>query len=129
MSMSEPVGRLVILLAVAAVVGFSVWLVRRLDRRSPVRRLPADLGPFPAALYFGDALCASCIPAATAIAAGELEVRKFEWASNGDVFDALEISEVPRLIVAGRTGQVLFDIGGVPTPRQIARAKLQLSRE
>jgi hypothetical protein len=127
--MSEPVGRLAVLVAVAAAVGISVWLVRWLDRRSSVRRLPADLGPFPAALYFGDAHCASCIPAADAIAAGELEVRKFEWASNGDVFDALAIAEVPRLIVAGRTGQVLFDIGGVPTPRQIARAKLQLSRE
>ena len=110
-------------------MGGLVWLLRWRADRSPLRSLPADLGPFPAALYFGDATCASCIPAKNAIDHGDLEVRSFEWASEGDVFDLLEIAEVPRLIVAGRRGQILADISGVPSPRQIARAKLQLSRE
>lgn len=121
--------RLIALAGSAVAVGVVVMVLRWWDGRSPGRMLPADLGPFPGALYFGDTTCASCIPAAAAISEGGLEVRTYEWASHGDVFDALEISEVPRLIVAGRGGRVLADIGGIPTARQIARAKLQVSRE
>lgn len=110
-------------------MGVIVWVLRWRADRSPPGRLSADLGPFPAALYFGDVTCASCIPAAQAIEQGGLEVRSYQWASHGDVFDLLEIAEVPRLIVADRHGQILADITGVPSSRQIARAKLQLSRE
>ncbi len=117
------------MLVAVAVVAVLVWLVRWRDSRASLRHLPNDLGPFPAALYFGDATCTSCIPAAAAIEAGELPVRIFEWASAGDVFDLLEIAEVPRLIVAGRGGKIMADITGVPSSRQIARAKLQLSQE
>ena len=129
LSIADPLVRLWVLVAGAVLVGGLVWLLRWRADRSPQRSLPADLGPFPAALYFGDATCASCIPAKKAIEQGDLEVRSFEWATAGDVFDLLEIGEVPRLIVAGRRGQILADISGVPSSHQIARAKLQLSRE
>ena len=129
LSVADPLTRLWLLAAGAVLVGMLVWLFRWRADRSPSRLLPADLGPFPAALYFGDATCASCIPARNAIDQGALEVRSYEWASQGDVFDLLEIAEVPRLIVAGRQGQILADISGVPSAHQIARAKLQLSRE
>jgi len=129
LSVADPLTRLLLLAAGAALVGALVWLLRWRADRSSKRWLPVDLGPFPAALYFGDATCASCIPARNAIEQGHLEVRSYEWASQGDVFDLLEIAEVPRLIVAGGQGQILADISGVPSARQIAWAKLQLSRE
>lgn len=126
---ADPLTRFWLVAGGAALVAVIVWVLRWRADRSPLRRLPADLGPFPAALYFGDTTCASCIPAAKAIEQGALEVRSYEWATQGDVFDLLEIAEVPRLIVAGRQGKILADISGVPSSRQIARAKLQLSRE
>ena len=129
LSVADPLTRLWLLGAGAVLVGILVWLLRWQADRSPSRWLPADVGPFPAALYFGDATCASCIPARNAFDEGALEVRSYEWASQGDVFDLLEIAEVPRLIVAGHRGKILADISGVPSARQIARAKLQLSRE
>jgi len=129
LSIGDPLARLVVMLVGAAVVGLLVRVIRWRAGRAPVRHLPHDVGPFPAALYFGDAICASCIPAAAAIEAGDLSVRVFEWASAGDVFDLLEIAEVPRLIVAGKGGRIMADITGVPSSRQIARAKLQLSQE
>ena len=129
LSVADPLTRFWLLAAGAVLVGILVWLLRWRADRSPSRSLPADLGPFPAALYFGDATCVSCIPARSAIDQGALEVRTYEWASHGDVFDLLEIEEVPRLIVVGRQGQILADISGVPSSHQIARAKLQLSRE
>ncbi len=129
MSLNDPMGRLLLAVVIVGLVATAIWLVRLRDRRSAVRVLPADLGPFPIAMYFGDDTCASCKPASAAIAAGGLEVRTYQWAENGDVFDLLEIAEVPRLVVVGKRGQVMADISGVPTPKQIARAKLQLSRE
>ncbi len=129
LSVADPLTRFWLLAAGAVLVGIVVWLLRWRADRSPTPSLPAELGPFPAALYFGDPTCASCIPARSAIDQGELPVRSYEWASHGDVFDLLEIEEVPRLIVAGRHGQILVDISGIPSSRQIARAKLQLSRE
>lgn len=91
--------------------------------------LSSEFGPFPAALYFGDETCVSCKPAAAAISDGALEVTTYTWDAHGAVFDALDISQVPRLLVVDEAGQVVADISGVPTPRQIARAKLQVSGE
>ncbi len=129
LSLNDPMSRLLLAAAVAGLVVTAIWLVRLRDGRSTVRVMPADLGPFPIAMYFGDDTCASCKPASVAIALGGLEVRTYQWAENGDVFDLLEIAQIPRLVVVGRRGQVMADISGVPTPKQIARAKLQLSRE
>ena len=129
LSLNEPLGRLMLAGLVGGLVAIVVWLVRWWKRRAPARVMPSDLRPFPVALYFGDDTCASCKPAAAAIEEGGLAVRQYQWADHGEVFDLLEIAEIPRLIVVGRSGQVITDVSGVPTQNQIARAKLQLSRE
>lgn len=116
--MSEVV-RLAVIAAVIVTVLAAVWLARR--SRTQTRRLPGDLGPFPAAVFFGSESCASCRPVLAMLNDAGVEYRQYTWEQDQMLFGRVPIDAVPRLIVAGAAGEVVIDLTGEITKADVRR--------
>lgn len=107
------------------VAGSLAWLARRRAHADRVLTSHHGAGVY----FFGSEGCLSCRPALDALDASAVVYRQFTWEHDEDVFERWEIDEVPLVWVVDSGGRVRYEIAGVPTTRQLRRAKLQSSGE
>ena len=84
---------------------------------------------FPAVVFFGSADCVSCRPARSALVNAGVPFTELTWERNSEMFERLEIAEVPTTWVIDRVGQIRANIIGTPSGRELRKAKLQLPRK
>lgn len=112
-------------LVVAAALATTGVVVGRIGRGSVDERprVPGDLGPFPAVLFFSSGACASCGPARALVAAeaGGL-FREHAWDVHPGILGRLRVDRVPTTWVVDAGGRRVRVVEGVPTPGSVAMA-------
>lgn len=119
--------RAMMVAGVFAAAGLLGWAARR--RPTQRRTLDVSHGPFPAAIFFGSESCLSCQPAWQAITDSGLKVRQYTWEADAELFEQWGIEEVPLLWVTDGRGRVRSETSGVPTHRELSRAKSHVGAE
>lgn len=112
-------------LGMAVALGLIGWVAVAWRRRSTdVRRVvPADLGPFPAVLFFSSETCDSCPPAReVVVAAAGGRLRDYTWQVHPGILRRLRIDAVPTTWVVDVDGRVEAVFAGRPEPRAVAAA-------
>lgn len=117
----DEVTQLLIVATVLLLAAGAARLSRR--RRSLVPVLPASLGPFPGVVVFGSETCVSCAPVIDALREGGVSFVGYEWETDRQLFDRLNIDEVPRVLAADSDGRVIVDVRGDLTARDLDRLR------
>ncbi len=112
-------------LAVLAGVALAAAAVGYLAKRLPgfAKTIPPEVGPFPAVFLFGSATCASCQPVAARLREERLRVRTFEWEAHPELFEQLDVAEVPWTIGVDDRGRVAVQVHGMPSAREVIRLR------
>ncbi len=86
--------------------------------------MPADLGPFPAIVFFSSASCESCPPARAALAgATGGDFREYSWDVHPGILRRLRIERVPTTWVVDASGRVVEVVEGEPKRSVIEEAR------
>ncbi len=120
--MSDPLVRLAVVAAVAAIVVVISVLTRRWQRpvHPPVAVAQLDL---PAGVVvFTSTDCATCKDALAALRSIDLPVREVTWELERETLERAQIAAVPLTLFVHEGGRVIDQIVGVPKPRRLRRA-------
>jgi hypothetical protein len=106
------IDRLILVVALAAVVAVVVWGLRR---RPPVRRRPVNRSGLPAGVYLltSDG-CDTCDRARSKLIGLGVAHTELSWQKNPAVFERLGIDAVPSVLQIDATGSGTWWRGGVP---------------
>ncbi len=97
--MSDPLVRFLIVLGVAVLAAFIVFVIRNRGSKQTIRLEQSLLGP---GIYlFTSSTCAECGPARgrLATAVGQDGFREIDWETDPGVFEELQVGEVPATLV------------------------------
>lgn len=114
-----PTSRVLVVIAVAAVVAMVVLFARRRPRTSVRPIVVEELAP--GVYLFSSADCDACARARAQLTARAETFVETTWSDDPDTFAALGIDAVPSVVIVGDDGRGRWFRGGVPPAREIPR--------
>lgn len=126
--MSEPVVRAVVIAVAAAVVVLLVWSLGR--RRPQQRRITMEgSGLVSTLVLFTSSDCRNCAATRARFEEAGVPFREVTWELEPHVLEGAGVESVPTSVVLGVEGDVVHQVSGIPSSREVKRMKRMLGRD